>query len=1657
MAGRKSARVPAARTTLAVLPGRTRSERLASLVVAASATAEQNQPRSVNLNSMPTPEQVQALFQHMTALVGQYQQLLQAPPQPPPEAPQPVLERPEIHRGESSRRSEDRTHHSPGQVRHPIARHAQTEPHRCRRSRSRSAQRRRAHEERAPQAKSGSRRRSPESHSGSAAGQSVGRNRSPEHKDDPMMRRIEEMGHRIEELAKDPSRPVSRAFSSRTPFTDDVMGAPAPRGFKMPSIPQYDGTTDLVDHLETFRTLMLLHGALDGFLCRAFPTTLTGAARDWYSRIRPNSINNFDDFGEDLVRHFMSSRRPRKTAASLMTLRQEDNEPLKAFVSRFNREALQVPDLDPSAATNALLAGARSNDFRRAVARRNPHSLADLMSGAEEYISVEETLAALDSSRRRTSDDRNQDRHHAKQRRDDKVVRRDKSPHRREENFTPLNTSRRHILAAISGEEFIKWPTPMISKGNRRDKSKYCRFHRDHGHDTDDCRQLKEEIEQLISRGYLKKYVRSDTRGSDPKEKGPQGRSPRRSQPPPVRRQSPSLPSPPSEAHRSQPRGVIGTIMGGPAAGGTSSAARKAYVRRVNAVHACSKKAKTENEISFSDADLDGLILPHDDALVLTMLVANWELKKILVDNGSSADILYYHTFERMMIGDDRLKPANSDLFGFSGEVVKVEGPIELPVLVGEPPCQAFAMVNFLVVRATSVYNAILGRPGQNLIRAVASAYHPKMKFITPNGVGEVRGDQPQSRECYAMALKGRNATESLPIELLDLRDEAQGTQPAEDLVSVPLCENDDEKVVQIGSSLDDGARHSLTQFLQDNADVFAWAPTDMPGINPEVSSHRLGVDPTCRPVKQKKRHFALERQMAIREEVERLLRADFIREIQYPDWLANVVLVKKANGKWRTCVDFTDLNKACPKDSYPLPKIDQLIDATAGHELLSFMDAFSGYNQIKMYESDIPKTSFVTDQGTYCYRVMPFGLKNAGATYQRLVNKLFRNQIGRNMEVYVDDMLVKSLSSQDHVSDLEETFQVLRDNKMKLNPTKCTFGVSSGKFLGFMVSQRGIEANPEKIKAVVELAPPKTIREVQRLTGMIAALGRFVSKSAERCLPFFNAVKGLKTSPWTEECQTSFEELKQYLSSPPLLTKPEPGEELILYLSISPLALAAVIVREERSQQKPVYYVSKALHDAEIRYQRVEKLAYALVMAARKLRPYFQAHTIKVLTDQPLRQVLHKPDTSGRLVKWAVELSEFDIRYMPRPAIKAQVLADFVAECSIPQQIAEPEIAQAPAAKGAITAGEPGEDGARAGTIPLPPVEHDPSIAESLWEVHVDGSSNKAGCGAGLVLTGPDGFALDYALRFGFRASNNEAEYEPLLAGMNLAVQTGAQRLKAYCDSQLVANQIQGIYEARDERMIKYLSQVRQLSSKFRSFEVVRIPRTDNTKADVLSKLAASGYTTLGNICMEFLQASSIERKAAEIMQVEHEPCWMDEIVDYLRSGKLPEAKREVRKVIQRAARFSLDGENLFKRSYTLPHLKCLWPGDATYALQETHEDELYHVLWAYRTTPRTPTGESPFNLSFGTEAVIPVDVGTPSVRISNFNEQLNGDGLRANLDLLEEAREESRIRVAAYKQKVSRYHDSKIRPREFRVRDLVLRKAAISQPKKAGKLFPT
>lgn len=224
-------------------------------------------------------------------------------------------------------------------------------------------------------------------------------------------------------------------------------------------------------------------------------------------------------------------------------------------------------------------------------------------------------------------------------------------------------------------------------------------------------------------------------------------------------------------------------------------------------------------------------------------------------------------------------------------------------------------------------------------------------------------------------------------------------------------------------------------------------------------------------------------------EKVQKLIDAGFIKKVNYPKWLANVVLIKKANEKWWMCVDFTNLNKTYPKNSYPLPHIDQLVDMTDGHELLTFMDTFLEYNQIQMAPKDEKKTSFITDRDLFCYKIMSFSLKNIGATYQWLVNKFFKDQIGRNIKVYINHMLVKSYISLNHIKDLDKTFATLHRYHMKLNIAKYAFGVTSGNFFGSMVSNWEIKANPEKILALIKMTTPKYVKEVQRLIKQIAIL----------------------------------------------------------------------------------------------------------------------------------------------------------------------------------------------------------------------------------------------------------------------------------------------------------------------------------------------------------------------------------------------------------------------------------------------------------------------------------------------------------------------------------------------------------------------------------------
>ena len=301
----------------------------------------------------------------------------------------------------------------------------------------------------------------------------------------------------------------------------------------------------------------------------------------------------------------------------------------------------------------------------------------------------------------------------------------------------------------------------------------------------------------------------------------------------------------------------------------------------------------------------------------------------------------------------------------------------------------------------------------------------------------------------------------------------------------------------------------------------------------------------------------------------------------------------------------------------------------------------------------DQEKTDFVTLVGNYHYKVMHFGLKNAGSTYQRMMTKMFEPQLGKNIEVYIDDMVVKSKLVSEHAMDLTSIFEILREHKLRLNASKCSFGLGSGKFLGYMVTHRGIEVNSDQIKVINNLQPPRNPKEIQKLTGMMATLNRFISRSADRCRPFFFLLHKWKEFEWSEKCVVAFQQLKQYLSHPPIMSSPVVDEVLFAYIVVAFYVINVVLIRVDSGIQRPIYYVSKSLNEAEVHYLPLEKAILAVVYAIRKLPHYFQAHTVVVLTQLPLKSILRSADYTGRIVKWGTILEAFDIKYMPCTSIK--------------------------------------------------------------------------------------------------------------------------------------------------------------------------------------------------------------------------------------------------------------------------------------------------------------------------------------------------------------------------------------------------------------------
>ncbi|XP_059639120.1 uncharacterized protein LOC132281437 [Cornus florida] len=523
----------------------------------------------------------------------------------------------------------------------------------------------------------------------------------------------------------------------------------------------------------------------------------------------------------------------------------------------------------------------------------------------------------------------------------------------------------------------------------------------------------------------------------------------------------------------------------------------------------------------------------------------------------------------------------------------------------------------------------------------------------------------------------------------------------------------------------------------------------EMPGLSRKLVEHRLPIKKDFQPYKQPPRRMFSEVMLKIKEEIERLLKAGFIRTVRYVEWLSNVVPVMKKNGKLRVCVDFRNLNNATPKDEYPMPMADQLIDSAAKHEILSFMDGHSGYNQIYLAEEDVHKTAFRCPGsiGTFEWIVMPFGLKNAGATYQRVMNSIFHDMIGRFMEIYIDDVVVKSSAKRQHLEHLKRVFERMKIHKLKMNPLKCTFGVSAGNFLGFLVHKRGIEVDQNKVKAIINARAPANKKQVPRFLGQVGFLRRFISNHAGRVHIFSTLVK-LKSHEkfhWDESHQKAFDKIKEYLANPPVVMPPRKKWPLKLYLSAAEESIGNMLAQDnEHGKEQAVYYLSRVLTDVECRYSSIEKLCLSLYYSAMKLRVYMRPVDVYILCQtNVIKYMLSRPLITGRIGKWALALMEFNFIYVSQKSVKGRVLADFLADH--PSTDIDPWV----------------YDELESSAIFLTP-----------WILMFDGSSTADGAGAGIVIISPAGRKASFSFFLDFKCSNNQAEYEALIIGLEILIE---------------------------------------------------------------------------------------------------------------------------------------------------------------------------------------------------------------------------------------------------------------------------------------------
>ncbi|XP_077232280.1 uncharacterized protein LOC143868152 [Tasmannia lanceolata] len=548
----------------------------------------------------------------------------------------------------------------------------------------------------------------------------------------------------------------------QSPFVEVIARAQLIPNFDLPRLDLYDGTTDPLEYLQSYKRAIEFKGANDITMCHAFSSYLKRGANSWYSRLKPNSISSFRELGREFVTHFVNCRPQKKLADALLALRQGKEETLRSFICRFRTELSQIKDPKHEMVRGAMKSAVHHRDLKVALSIDPPLDLQELMAVADKYVNNEESftmereLELVKAPEKRKEEARSNNGQAKLPRSDNRQSQsgnRAPSQQFKRYNYTPLNTSVANILYEIHGKENLQWPPKMKGTGRKRNTSKYCHFHGDHGHTTDDRYNLKSEIKKLVGLGCVDKYLLNlKNNGPSHKSEVPKMLGPSNPTQSTVgteqTRQISEVRQPLDIRTNASLRiaGNIDVIAGGLASGGPTITGQKAYAAQIHAVEAPAKKLRldstdSEEQIVFTKKDYDDVHLPHDDAIVVRLIIANFNVSKVMIDTGNSVNILHYNAFKEMHLELYRLTPVEWSISRFFSGSIRIEGRIDLPVTFGTESHQKTIMQTFLVVKVPSTYNAIIGCPALNKLEAVVSTPHLKIKFLTKAGVGEVRGD----------------------------------------------------------------------------------------------------------------------------------------------------------------------------------------------------------------------------------------------------------------------------------------------------------------------------------------------------------------------------------------------------------------------------------------------------------------------------------------------------------------------------------------------------------------------------------------------------------------------------------------------------------------------------------------------------------------------------------------------------------------------------------------------------------------------------------------------------------------------------------------------------------------------------------------------------